>query len=137
MVGVTSEADSARERTAVSWTPTGARSSEAIVLGRQDRASRVESLELWSSEAIRGSAVRLSSEEGFPAHRLLLEAGIDVHNETRAPLLQNRNLRCRGALPVRPPAVCLPAPQSISIEGAHEKNARQCDSTGRVARSFG
>jgi hypothetical protein len=108
-------------------------SGEAIVLGRQDRAGRVESLAQGAVE-VRGSAVRLSSLK-VSRRTALLEAGIDVHNETRAPLSKIRNLRCRGALPVRPPAVCLPAPQSI--EGAHEKNARKCNSGGRVARRSG
>jgi hypothetical protein len=47
-------------------------------LGRQDRASRVEPLA--SEEAGRGPWLCRSVEftEGFPAHRPLLEAGIDV-----------------------------------------------------------
>jgi hypothetical protein len=106
---------------------------EAIVLGRQDRASRVESL---APKSRRDPCQRRSVEftEGFPAHRPP-EAGIDVNNETRAPLLLFRNLRYRGAPPARPPAACLPAP--LSIEGAHEKNARECNSGGRVARRSG
>jgi hypothetical protein len=107
---------------------------EAIVLGRQDRASRVEPLSSWSSAEVRGSAVRLSSLK-VSRRTALPEAGIHVYNETDAPFGMIRNLRCRGASPARPPAVCLPAPQSK--EGAHEKNARECNSRGRVARRSG
>ena len=63
------------------------------------------------------------------------EAGIDVKNETRAPMLVIRNLRCRGALPRRPRAAPLSAPHCTV--GAHEKNARECNSRGRVARRSG
>ncbi len=113
-----------------------ARSREAIVLGRQDRASRVEPLSSLSSAEVRGSAVRLSSLK-VSRRTAPPEAGIDVHDETDAPFAMTRNLRCRGASPARPPAVCLPAPPSKSIEGAHEKNARECNSRGRVARRSG
>jgi len=79
-------------------------SIEAIVLGRQDRASHVEpSAARRARVQLRGGAVRLSSLKVSP-RTALSEAGFDVHNTTY------RNLRCRGALPVRPPAVCLPAP---------------------------
>src|SRR5215475_14542056 len=87
---------------------------------------------------VRGCAVRLSSQKVSRRTALCFRrASTYVNNETRAPLVLNRNLRCRGALPVRPPAVSLPAPHSKSEEGAHEKNARKCNSRGRVARRSG
>lgn len=110
------------------------RSREAIVLGRQDCAGRVEPLSSWSSAGVRGSAVRLSSLK-VSRRTAPPEAGIKVHIENDAPFATIRNLRCRGASPARPPAVYLPAPQYI--EGAHEKNARECNSRGRVARRSG
>jgi hypothetical protein len=58
-----------------------------------------------------------------------------VNNETRAPFYRLEIFAAAGLTPVRPPAVSLPAP--LSIEGAHEKNARECDSGRRVARRSG
>jgi hypothetical protein len=115
----------------VSWTSR----IEAIVLGRQDRASRVEPL---AQGALRGPWLRLSVEftEGFPAHRPLRGGPMYVKNESHAPLLQIEIFAAAGLMPVRPPAVSLPAPK-LDLEGAHEKNARECNSGRRVARRSG
>ena len=65
----------------------------------------------------------------------LRRASTFVNNETHAPFCRIEIFAAAGLRPVRPPAVCLPAP--LSIEGAHEKNARECDSGRRVARRSG
>jgi hypothetical protein len=63
-----------------------------------------------------------------------------MNNETVAPLIEIRNLRCCAGLPARAtsasrPDVYASAPQCTV--GAHEKNARKCNSRGRVARRSG
>src|SRR6185437_8253833 len=102
---------------------------EAIVLGRQDRAAGVEPLR----SGFRGQRHRLRAPKLF-RHPAPPEAGIDSYIETRARAPSVRNLRHRGALAPWPPA-CLPAP--FETVGAHEKNARECDSGRRVAGRAG
>jgi hypothetical protein len=86
---------------------------------------------------VRGCAVRLSSQKVSRRTALLRRASTYVNNETRAPLVQNRNLRCRGARARAASRRFLAGPSLDTIEGAHEKNARECNSRGRVARRSG
>ena len=64
-------------------------------MGRQDRASRVEPL-LKELLEVRGCAFRLSLQKVSRRTAPVSGGPMYVNNETRAPLLLNRNLRCRG-----------------------------------------
>src|ERR1700730_15868739 len=105
---------------------------EAIALGRQDRATCVES----HKPRLPQSAPSVEFTEGFlSAPPAMNGAVIAMNDETRSPLSGLRNLRSRGPQAGRPPAVCLPSPHRTV--GAHEENASECNSGRGVARRSG
>src|ERR1700733_11111856 len=71
--------------------------------------------------------------EGFRSTALRM-AGTQVNKHIRAPVLSIWNLRFHeGSAALRPwPSVAVWSARHCTV-GPHEKNARQCDSTGRVA----
>src|SRR5215213_10865021 len=99
-------------------------------MGRQDRARRVE---LFAE--IPRAAPSVEYIEGF--RRTPSKASALINKVIRALKAPVRNLRRREGCcmhPARPPTARLSSPHSIV--GAHEENARQCDSGRRVARRF-